>query len=85
MRTILLAVFISILAGAAMAQSAQTPAPANPDRPLATDGMATVREAPVGHRQPTERDLPPSVRHEENAAQPGRLEPPGVPKICQEC
>jgi hypothetical protein len=83
MRAIIIAVFIAILPSVVLAQSAQTPA--NPERPLTTNGMASVPQAPIGHRQPTERDLPPSVRHEENAALPGRLEPPGVPKICQGC
>jgi hypothetical protein len=85
MRAFTLAVSISILAGAALAQTAQPQAPANTDRPLTRDGSATVPLAPVGHRQPTERGLPPSVRQEENAATPGRLEPPGVPKVYQGC
>ncbi|HEY0223002.1 MAG TPA: hypothetical protein VGC38_00640, partial [Pseudolabrys sp.] len=64
MRAIIFAVFIVILPNVTLAQNAQTPAPANPERSLATDGMASsVPQAPIGHRQPTERDLPLSVRH----------------------
>jgi len=85
-RAITLAVFISIFTSAAMAQNAQTLPPAGPDRLLAVGGVASaVPEAPIGHRQPTERDLPPSVRRDENTALPGPLEPLGVPKICQGC
>jgi len=85
MRAIIFLVLIVILPNVALAQNAQPQAPANTDRPLIRDGAAAVPQAPVGHRQPTERDLPPSVRQEENAALPGRLEPPGVPKVCQGC
>jgi hypothetical protein len=91
MRALLIAILISIFAGAtAAAQSTSappnTPAPA-PARP-AMNGAATVPEAPIGHRQPTQSDLPPSVRKEEDGtgAQARTADPfAGVPRICNGC
>jgi hypothetical protein len=44
-------------------QSLQTPPLQGPS----TSGAAGIPQAPVGHRQPTLRDLPPEVRREEQS------------------
>lgn len=90
MRAITIAVLVSILADAtAAAQSMNPPArnappPARPG-PM-TNGMSTtVPQAPVGHRQPTMRDLPSSLRRDEDSR--GRTPDPFAdgPKICNGC
>lgn len=47
-------------------QSLQTP-PLPPLQGPSTSGAAGIPQAPVGHRQPTLRDLPPEVRREEQS------------------
>jgi hypothetical protein len=47
-------------------QSLQTP-PLPPLQGPATSGTAGIPQAPVGHRQPTLRDLPPEIRREEQS------------------
>ena len=97
MRAITIAVLISILAGAsavaqrAAAQSAAPPAgnslPVQRQWPT-TSGMGTVPEAPIGHRQPTQSDLPPNIRKQEDSTgAEGRVVDPfaGVPNICDGC
>jgi hypothetical protein len=42
-----------------------------------TGGLG-IPEAPVGHRQPTQADLPPSVRQEEQGNVPAPDNPPGA-------
>jgi len=91
MRAITSAILISILTGAtAAAQSMNPPpqsAPARQERP-ATNGIGTVPQAPIGHRQPTLGDLPSSVRKEEDAAGSRRRTPNpfgDVPNICNGC
>jgi hypothetical protein len=89
-RAIAIAILIAMLACAAAAEDARpsatgTPPPA--DRPL-TKGMGSIWQAPVGHRQPTLRDLPPSVRREERSVSNSRgsIDPLGaVPSICSRC
>ncbi len=44
-----------------------------------------VWPAPVGHRQPTEADLPPSMRHDEGAITPGQRNFNQSLKICRDC
>jgi hypothetical protein len=57
----------------------QTPPP-----PL-TAGTA-IPQAPVGHRQPTQGGLPPSVRKDEDTTGRGVADDLGpVPKICRNC
>jgi hypothetical protein len=97
MRAISIAILITILASAAAAQdmpvtgsppSAGNPPPSKSDRPLTTDGMNSVPQAPIGHRQPTLRDLPPAVQHEERPESGGRrnVDPfANVPNICNGC
>jgi hypothetical protein len=75
MRTVALAtVVLAALAGSASAQSPQggtsaqvSPSPSQTFSPPSTDGRSTIPEAPVGHRQPTMRDLPPAVLREERS------------------
>jgi hypothetical protein len=47
-------------------QSLQTP-PLPPLQSPSTSGAAGIPQAPVGHRQPTPRDLPPEIRREEQS------------------
>jgi hypothetical protein len=47
-------------------QSLQTP-PLPPLQGPSTRGAAGIPQAPVGHRQPTIRDLPPEIRREEQS------------------
>jgi hypothetical protein len=51
---------------------------------LPTSGTA-IPQAPVGHRQPMQNDLPPAVRKDEDSArkQPDPLGP--IPSICRNC
>jgi len=84
MRAIVTAVLLSLLAGAAAAQN-----PGGTIGPQSRPADRAVRqEAPVGHRQPTERSLPPSVRKNENTVGEGRPaeDPLGpLPQICRGC
>jgi hypothetical protein len=94
MRVMTAAVLLSVLAGGARAQ---TPAPTTgaPPKPTgpATNGAAVmpdmpnaaaIPEAPIGHRQPTQRSLPPRVREDE--ASPRAVDPLGpLPQICNGC
>jgi hypothetical protein len=86
MRAMTIAIPASILLNiAAMAQDQDQgrQAPGRTMPPPGSAGTATP-QAPVGHRQPTERSLPPSVRKEEDAKrQPDPLGP--IPKICTNC
>jgi hypothetical protein len=41
-------------------------------------GLGGIPEAPVGHRQPTQSDLPPSVRQEEQGNVPAPDNPPAA-------
>ena len=54
-----------VLAQAASAESVQPrpqdPAPTQPQSSPSTEGRSSVPQAPIGHRQPTPRDLPPDV------------------------
>ena len=43
-----------------------------------TGGLGGIPEAPVGHRQPTQSDLPPSVRQEEQGNVPAPDNPPAA-------
>jgi hypothetical protein len=51
-------------------QSLQTP-PLPPLQSPSTGGASGIPQAPVGHRQPTLRDLPPEVRREEQSTMQG--------------
>jgi hypothetical protein len=97
MRAITIAICIVMLAGAAAGEDERAPAvdsappatvpPPTQYRPL-TNGMGSIPQAPVGHRQPTLRDLPPSVRRDENSESDAQrpVNPlGGVPSICSGC
>jgi hypothetical protein len=61
-------------------------APAPPSPPPATEGRGPVPQAPVGHRQPTQRDLPPDVlRREQPEGQPQVRDSYQPPSICRGC
>jgi hypothetical protein len=55
--------------------------------PPPTEGRSTVPQAPVGHRQPTPKDLPPDVlrREETGEPQPPTNVPSRPPSICRDC
>ncbi|HEY7232396.1 MAG TPA: hypothetical protein VH558_18720 [Pseudolabrys sp.] len=84
MRALTIAIPTSILLNiAAMAQDQGRPSPSRTMPPPGSAGTATP-QAPVGHRQPTERSLPPGVRKEEDAKrEPDPLGP--IPSICKNC
>lgn len=84
MRAITIALSASILLS--IAAAAQDQSKDSPGRvpPPASAGKK-IPQAPVGHRQPTQRSLPPAVRKEEDAAvkPPDPLGP--IPSICKNC
>jgi hypothetical protein len=92
MRAITIAIFLLMLAGAAAAQNAGEPPVGTPPQPTQdpplTNGMGSVWQAPVGHRQPTQNSLPPAVRHDERSEADGQrnVDPfANVPNICSGC
>jgi hypothetical protein len=99
MRTFTIVIFLAMLTGTAVAQDSPAPATGNApppattqDRPLvngnSTNGLGSVWQAPVGHRQPTLNGLPPAVRHDERseADGPRAVDPfADVPNICTGC
>ncbi len=85
MRAMTIAIPASILLNiAAMAQDQGRQSPSRTVPPPGAAGTTTP-QAPVGHRQPTQRSLPPAVRKEEDAAvkPPDPLGP--IPSICKNC
>jgi hypothetical protein len=97
MRAIIAVLCLSLLSGAAAAGSADTPSPGSPttspgaptqpqqQQPSPTTGMGR-QQAPIGHRQPTQRDLPPRVRENEKSPGQGAPDPYGpLPQICRNC
>lgn len=84
MRAIITTVLLSLLTGTAAAQNA-----GNTVRPQSQPADRAARqEAPVGHRQPTARSLPPGVRKDEDTVGEGRgtEDPLGpLPQICRGC
>jgi hypothetical protein len=61
----------------------------SPPPPPATEGRSSIPQAPTGHRQPTQRDLPPDLlRREQSEQQPERppmRDPYQPPSICRGC
>jgi hypothetical protein len=58
----------------------QTPPPSPPS------AAGSVPQAPVGHRQPTQGSLPPSVRKDEGTTGRRAVDDLGpVPQICKNC
>ena len=84
MRALAIAIFVAMLGCAAVAQiSDNRGQPQSPPVPPAR--ADTIPQAPAGHRQPTERDLSPQIRHDETTGQ-GSADPLGpLPKICRNC
>jgi hypothetical protein len=86
MRAMTIAIPASILLNiAAVAQDqGRQPSGRMTPAPPASAGTAGP-QAPVGHRQPTERTLPPALRKEEDSArrEPDPLGP--LPSICKNC
>jgi hypothetical protein len=85
MRAITIVLPASILLSvAAVAQDQSKDSPGRVTSPPASAGKK-IPQAPVGHRQPTQRSLPPAVRKEEDAAvkPPDPLGP--IPSICKNC
>jgi hypothetical protein len=87
MRTMTIAIPLSILmsvAAAAQEQRKSSTSP-TPSPPTTAPGQTGVPQAPVGHRQPTQSTLPPAVRKEEDSArrEPDPLGP--IPNICRNC
>jgi len=90
MRTIVIAIpVLALLSLVTAAQeqdrdlTVQTPTP-----PPSAGSTLGIPQAPVGHRQPTQSSLPPSVRKDEDTTTTGRgtvddLGP--LPKICRNC
>lgn len=61
-----------------------TPPPPLP--PASAPGAMAIPQAPVGHRQPTQSTLPPSVRKDEDTTGRGVVDDLGpVPQICRNC
>jgi hypothetical protein len=98
MRTVTTAFLLMMtLTGVAAAQDSTAPADTNSpppaaaqERPLVggTNGLGSVWQAPVGHRQPTQNSLPPAARQDERSAGDGeRVVDPfsNVPNICTGC
>ena len=86
MRAMTIAIPVSILLN--IAAAAQDQGRQSPSRTLPPPGSAGTAspQAPVGHRQPTERSLPPSVRKEEGSTKRQETDPLGpLPKICTNC
>ncbi|HET9414895.1 MAG TPA: hypothetical protein VFO74_12335 [Pseudolabrys sp.] len=84
MRAITIALSASILLSIAAAAQDQSKDSSGRVTPPASAGKK-IPQAPVGHRQPTQRSLPPAVRKEEDAAvkPPDPLGP--IPSICKNC
>jgi len=84
MRSAIIAVVLSIFAPVAAAQNDNLPSTAQPaPRPSTTNTNAATPRAPVGHRQPTQSSLPPSLRKDEDRKAADPLGP--IPKICRDC
>ena len=83
MRALATAILIAMLACAAVAQNLDDKA--RPLSPPAANDSATGPQAPVGHRQPTQSNLPPQVRQKETTGS-GVRDPLGpLPQLCKGC
>ena len=86
MRAMTIAIAASILLNiAAAAQDKGREPPGRMTQPPSASAGTDAPQAPVGHRQPTQRSVPPAVRKEEDSAgrQPDPLGP--IPQICKNC
>jgi hypothetical protein len=88
MREIMTAIPILVLlspVAAAQGQDKASSTVRTPTPPPSAAGSA-IPQAPVGHRQPTQGSLPPSVRKEEDTTGRGVVDGLGpVPQICRNC
>ncbi len=83
MRALITGILIAMLACAAVAQTMDNKL--RPPAPPTTNGAAALPQAPVGHRQPTEKNLPPRVRQEETDGR-ATVDPLGpLPQLCKGC
>lgn len=84
MRAMLIVLPASILLSVAAAAQDQGKDSSGRAPPPATAGK-NIPQAPVGHRQPTQRSLPPAARKDEDAGTkpPDPLGP--IPSICKNC
>jgi hypothetical protein len=69
----------------ALSQDQSKTLPGQKPSPSAPAGGTAIPQAPVGHRQPMQSDLPPAARKDEDTAgrKPDPLGP--VPNICKNC
>ena len=82
MRPIIYALIVIGLSGSSALAQKNTSQPPPPDLST-TQGPA--RQAPVGHRQPTAKDLPPDVLQNEQKATPRDKKEDKSPTICKGC
>lgn len=75
-RIALAALVLLTVAGTRIAQ-------AEPPEHIPTPGVLTP--APVGHRQPEVRDLPPAIRHDEGARTSSEADFDKQLRICTDC
>ena len=82
MRSIVCAVIVvTSVSGTAFAQSNTSQSP----RDMGTTTGIAGRQAPVGHRQPTTKDLPPDVLQNEQKATPSDKKADKKTTICKGC
>jgi hypothetical protein len=75
-----------LLSPVAAAQGQGNSTGGTPTPPASTVGTVAIPQAPVGHRQPTQGTLPPSVRKDEGTTGRGVVDDLGpIPKICRNC
>ena len=72
---------IALIAGLAFAGVV----PVKDERSKAPPVTDAVWQAPVGHRQPTQRDLPPNIRRDEGARTQGESAFDKSLQICRGC
>jgi len=82
--TIVIPVFM-FMSEAALSEDLSKTLPGQRPSPSAPTSGTSILQAPVGHRQPMQNDLPPAVRKDEDSArkQPDPLGP--IPSICRNC
>lgn len=83
MNILILAGLLSFIATTAIAQQSVPVAPGQSAQHAETTGVA-AKDAPVGHRQPKQGDLPGAVQRDEHTgSEPDPLGP--LPQICRNC
>ena len=76
---------LMFVSDAAWSQDQSKTLPGQKLSPSAPASGTSIPQAPVGHRQPMQSDLPPAARKDEDSAgrKPDPLGP--VPSICKNC